>query len=824
MKFSRQFAVVAVLSFQLLGAFADEVITNFTSSIVSYQFNDDLSGATLTNGGLQSRVMSFQFLQDFNNAALTDGGVISRMASYQYLVEFSAGVLTNGGVFSPLVSFQYYEWPGDGIFNLQSSLPVSYFWQSGTQVGANSFHGTVSDNTGKPLSGATVSAMVMLTPTAQAVTDASGYYQMVSLPSGVYDLWATESTHQTSIRAVTLNTGTRGQDFQLNPLPLTPAMQHANRQPALTYTFGLMSSQLKIFDGVNFVPITLANMPLQNTMTIVLTHGWVQGTPNASIMDAPFNLWPVEMASKIRASGVGPDVANIVAWDWRYAATDPPPFPSDASDRTTDQGIGLGHAMFQTFGANYTEPIHFVGHSLGTLVNAAAANYLHQDRTGTGRQDVAPNKWPYLQTHMTLFDQAQVAEIAGKQVLFDGLDPSALDAWNGAVGNNPPQIWQAPLPVHFKWADNYISVVGKTLSGAVNIFLQKGQVSQGPIDAHGYPIQWYIDSITRPNVSLLGFHRSYEHGRAFDISDAAFPPVGIAVDDVYHQSIHASDQLILEFYSANTFQPLGIFPQAVLQGLTDFGTYAGNVAVQIGDRIVAGAQKTQQQISQGFNYVSGVATQGGQALVNFSDSAMLQILLISAPATVSSPDNANFPRLPSWEPKANPGSNAPAMAWLPVAINSGSVAMAFDFTVSGDPVDDALVFGIGASNLFSLQAKYIPTNFLSSSRLIDISQWAGTTNELFFGLLGGTSTNATLQIQNVRFYSLQPPKLSFASSNAPALLLWPSTGNGYVVESAPWLASPVWETATNAPVISMDNYILTNYWTDPTRFFRLRQQ
>ncbi len=33
------------------------------------------------------------------------------------------------------------------------------------------------------------------------------------------------------------------------------------------------------------------------------------------------------------------------------------------------------------------------------------------------------------------------------------------------------------------------------------------------------------------------------------------------------------------------------------------------------------------------------------------------------------------------------------------------------------------------------------------------------TNELFFGLMGGTSTNATLQIEKIRFYSLQPPRL-----------------------------------------------------------------
>ena len=82
------------------------------------------------------------------------------------------------------------------------------------------------------------------------------------------------------------------------------------------------------------------------------------------------------------------------------------------------------------------------------------------------------------------------------------------------------------------------------------------------------------------------------------------------------------------------------------------------------------------------------------------------------------------------------------MAWIPVQIPTNAMVMAFDFIVEGDPVDDVLVCGIGETNLFSLEAKYIPTNTISASRLIDVSTWAGTTNELFFGFMGKTSTEA----------------------------------------------------------------------------------
>ena len=159
-----------------------------------------------------------------------------------------------------------------------------------------------------------------------------------------------------------------------------------------------------------------------------------------------------------------------------------------------------------------------------------------------------------------------------------------------------------------------------------------------------------------------------------------------------------------------------------------------------------------------------------------------------------------------------------------VNIPANATAMAFDFTVEGHPMDDVLVCGVGTNNLFSLEAKYIPTNTMSASRLIDVSAWAGATNELFFGFLGGTSTNATLTIENIRFFSLAEPRLEILLNGSMTLLSWPLTAGGYVLESTPTLTSPTWEAATNAPVISAGSYVLTNTWSDQARFFRLRQR
>jgi hypothetical protein len=169
-------------------------------------------------------------------------------------------------------------------------------------------------------------------------------------------------------------------------------------------------------------------------------------------------------------------------------------------------------------------------------------------------------------------------------------------------------------------------------------------------------------------------------------------------------------------------------------------------------------------------------------------------------------------------------SNTPAMAWLPLLIPTNAVDMAFNFIVAGDPVDDALVCAIGQTNLFILQAKYIPTNTVSTSRLIDISAWAGTTNELFFGFLGGTSTNATLQIDNIRFYTLQAPSLQAQVSGGNLIITWPMSAQNFSLQTTTNLADPnSWTTLTNVPAIVNLQNAITNPVTGGQGFYRLIQ-
>jgi hypothetical protein len=348
MKVSRQLAVarpscstrrpIAVLILQLLPAFADDVITNVMSPVVSYQYYDSFGEDT--NASVVSPIVSYQFYDVLNED-------------------------TNSEIVSPIVSYQYFDSPDASSVNFLNSPVVSYYYPFLTSPGSVILHGRVMDANGTPLSDATVSAMIYLSPVAQANTDANGNYQMPSLSAGAYDLSAWDSTHQTSMRGLTLNANTAEQDFQLALMPSTPKTVTTNRQPS-AFVFpaiGALGETLEIFNGSVFTNINAGNAPSPNLMTIVLTHGF----------NSDPTVWAQGMASNLVGEGVTTNIANIIAWDWRYAAQGV--LPPD--ENTPSEGVALGRALQTVLGANYSQPIHFMGHSIGTIVNAAAANYLH---------------------------------------------------------------------------------------------------------------------------------------------------------------------------------------------------------------------------------------------------------------------------------------------------------------------------------------------------------------------------------------------------------------------------------------------------------------
>ncbi len=725
--------------------------------------------------------------------------IVSPVVSYQF--HDSAPAM------SPIVGYQFFEWPDALSKAVATSAQVSYFEQIATQPGAVTLHGRVTDPGGAPLAGATVSAAVGSTPVAQATTDSSGSYNFPNLGAGVYVLSASMAGYRSSGRALTLSAATAEQEFQLAALPAPPLVEQTGQQaPAFAFPpIGSLGEQIEIFDGAGFVQIDPTHAPSPDLMTIVMTHGW----------NSDPTVWATKMASTIASDMAAKGVSgNILAWDWRYAAESPKAVLVPlVEEYTPAEGVLLGQSLQTVLGPDYSQPLHFIGHSLGTLVNAAAINYLHGDRTA--EQSVSATPWKSAPIQATLLDEAEAAfaPSGALEWIFDGLTVTLAD--EGVPLASPPAGgllgYKSPIPVHVDWVDNYVSEFGYYHPEAVNVALQKGPSSLDVTGRHAYAYNWYEMTAGNPSGCLLGFQRSYEYALASGQPHAFPPPTSVlSPGDAYHQDPASSDELALvQLPPEDVFQTIvpifGNGADAIVQGAVGAVQAAGQVAAQVEATVGAAAGWA----SSGFNYVGDLASQGEQGLVNLWDSAALQLTLQTTPQP---------------QPHRMDAGGRQAMAWVPLAFPASATAMAFDFKVTGDPAQDVVVCGIGTNNLFSIQAQYVPTNTVSSSRLIDVTPWSGATNELFLGLMGGTSTNCTLQVDNIRFYALQQPRLEAQLVGRNVVLRWPATAAGYVVESAPSLTSTNWEVLAGPPAIWGASYVLTNAPISGTMFYRLGQR
>jgi PKD repeat protein len=92
--------------------------------------------------------------------------------------------------------------------------------------------------------------------------------------------------------------------------------------------------------------------------------------------------------------------------------------------------------------------------------------------------------------------------------------------------------------------------------------------------------------------------------------------------------------------------------------------------------------------------------------------------------------------------------------------------MSFDFRLDGDGVPDSFAVALNGTNVFSMPASLIETGVLVNSGMIDVSAFAGQDVELFLGLVGGTSSNVQLTVQDMNFYSLLPPVAGFKAMPA----------------------------------------------------------
>jgi len=677
-------AILIASVFLALSVFAQDVITNVMSPVVSYQFYDSLGADT--NSVLTSPVVSYQFYDSLEHLD------------------------TNAVIMSPVVSYQYFDWPGDDVLNLQSSSQVSY------------------------------------------------YYQFLDAPP-------------------------------LIVLPTTRLATVAETTPAWLPS----SSQLESFEGGAFTA-SPTFPPNPERITVVLTHGW-NSLPAWNTQGGD---WRTNIASMLLSKVTPPP--NILAWNWSKAATSWFCDPGTPEARTRDEGRALGQALLARLGPGYSQPIHFVGHSLGTLVNAFAADYVHETSAKTAGAFLPAN------THLTLFDEAEIAtdlhcpQFAAKAIQF-------LTKMGNPLA--PKTTYDHPFPKQFGWADNYVSAFGFLHPELANVILAKGFPASASdpltwigelVAFHGYPMEWYGNSITNPasDSALMGFRWSFE-------KNSLVPPP--AVKTAFLQASSGSE---LDVTQIIPFQDATDILSQRVEKLR--GAAYSSIGRFVDDTITAHGWVTGEMLT------AGPPLGMGNAIINWCINLF-----------TTSSGGGSFAPMRGPHPQGEGGgggseTNVPPYAWIPLFVPADAVSMSFDFKIQGNWENDSLAAALNGTNVLSLAASQIETNVLWSSGLIDVSAFAGQTNEFFVGIVGGTSTNAQLTVQDVQFYNLGLPSLQVKASGDNLLLSWPLSAQDFSLQSTTDLTDTnSWTTLTNTPaVVDLQNTV-TNPISGGARFYRLKK-
>jgi pimeloyl-ACP methyl ester carboxylesterase len=689
---------------------------------------------------------------------------------------FSLGSRTSGFF---TVDTRHSGYSGEGVSGL---FTVD---TTGAVVGTGVIAGQVADTNGVGLSGATVSASINSVLRAQAATDDAGSYTLSALPAGAYDLWVQQAGYRSGVSygVPVANGQTAWQPFVLPAMPPPPVVVPTNRAPEPPAT--LATSQLKRFDGTTWVTVTNASDIDRGKTTVVLTHGW----------NSSSEAWPSNMARMMVSGGI--TNANLLAWDWRTNAGTGPRLLL-ASSRTPGEGRLLAQTLTNLLGFSYQQGIHFVGHSLGTLVNATAADRLHAHTGGA---------FDWQRTQMTLLDNAELVNAAGQLLLF-GPEVAGFESLL-AMADVKPLGWVSPLPEQRAWADNYISLVGMYHLSVVNAWLPKGlaySAQTNPLDwlsdAHGYACGWYADTTGDPNLSpQLGNRYSFER---LGIG-AQFPASSPYVPGALFVQVAANDY---------TLVPVQDVPGYMAQQALEFA---------------------KSELLEGLSWAEGVGQKVGNAWVDVCESAVSVVQqaeeatwrVVSHPISsfraVLQSSGGLLPKGPRWPQGENDYTNSPSAVWLPVQVPTNAALFSFDFTFTGDAGQDILSASLNGTNVFALEAQDMPAGQVLDSGPIDVSPFAGQTVELFFGLLGGTSTKATLSVEAMRFYQIAPPMLAAEKADRNIILSWSAMVTGYALESTTSLTSPDWAPVTNAPALSGLRQYVTNSVVGQGQFYRLRR-
>lgn len=786
----------------------------------------------------------------------TEPDAFSKIVSFQYESSLEEVGTT---IQSKVVSFQYFDKLDDADLTFATSASASFFFPDGQSLYTS---GTVKTPSSVLVAGANVTLKRQGTLFWQGTTGLFGDFITPGLGVANYSVTVTKPGYQSLFQNV-IGTGSGRQSLNLKLVPLPPAPTAITTTRTTTLaeiarpepTNPANLPKLVIFNGSAFVQVeaTGSNSIQPNRMTVVMSHG----------MNSSPTEWATTLALLIRQNhSLGEPKAenapNIVAWDWSFLATGyGPGHMIPPIDEAVKQGKRLGDDLLRRLSSGYSQRLHFVGHSLGTIVNRYACDYMHGTMPRGSSNAVSHCNQQLTRPHLTLLDDAAVASVFGTNVIASATLGAITAGGVGAIKAGVVAAsldWKSPVPSSAYWMDSYVSMFGILRPETVNVCLGAGVLSFNitqPFAAHGYAHVFYRSTAqtsffgSSPN---MGYPWSYEKG-------LLMPPsgVGLAPGSLWHDNLETSDPLDLyqepspnlgrtqsEFVSlalltagASTVdtatRPLQNGGQALLNGYSAGIQWAGDQ----GGAVIYKTQQVGVSVKQKIgNFWDAVSDKASDALNSIDPDTQLAGSFIQ-PSFSMSFSNQTAPAPAPFAMKGVSVQNAPAdagaggeaSAWITVTVPADAGMMAFDFKVTGEPVDDEVVCAINGQNIFALPAMFTPDGVTVSTDMMDVSAYAGQQIEIFFGLAGGTSTNCVLEVDGIRFITVPMPKLALEDHGANVQLQWPVAASGWVLETSENLAPGSWlpVTGLNQAVAAEGVASLMQAKASTTRFFRLRR-
>jgi hypothetical protein len=824
--------------------------------------------AQATDADTFSPVISYQFQDSIfapdSPIALTSPGV-----SYHFLDSLSE---TDGDtpISSPVVGYRYFDYPGDENLTFANSANVSYYFSGGVSLTAS---GTVRTGSGVPVAGAIIAFKRYGTVFWTGTSTASGTFAAVNVQAANFTVTVTKLGFTTLVESYGgTSGGNQVVDLWLSPAPAPPVVLATTQVPpssALQSPPPIPGQEPKllVYNGTNQFSESAPVFP--DRPTVVLCHGW-QPTfagPPTQALD-----WALSLAYLIRNNHGLAQPPNIVVWDWRYVAHTNMPETQTAAT----QGLALGRALQASpLGASYGGRLHFIGHSLGTIVNCYACDYVHGNLPVRGTTNPNPAiSWSSVITrpHITTMDEAELASVADQRVLASGemawQAKEMRDKLLGVVRTAAIGVatWKSPIPrTPVVWIDNYISAFGFHRNEAVNICLltpsltigtqPQGDLTQQLADAHSYAHLWYRNSVA--SGVQPGFKSAFEAGsslpptgtglsvgndwyenlatsNAFDLTRnlSDVTPVGLPVANVdapillallENTAVLPKVETAAQLGYDSTFGLLDATGRYVMSGYESGIEWAGGV----GGTVIYKTGQVYSSVKEKIGHWWDASLDAAADVPNSIDPESQLAGEIVAPVFSITLQTQTAPQTAALG-SAGRGTSVlagqPAYAWVSLKVPANAALMAFDFTVTGDPKEDFVVCAVNGQNVFNLPAILAPDGSPVSTDMIDVSSYAGQTVDFLFGLAGGTSTDASVTVDGIRFITIPVPKVGITTHGPNIAVKWPAAAVGWTLEESDTLAPDSWQPVSLAGVtVAGGVATIEQAMAGPSKFYRLRR-